>query len=350
MGHIDQRTVGRSGLVVPALGVGVWSWGEKGWWNYGLSHTHDDVIQAYRTCLDAGFTFFDTAEVYGNGESERLLGECRRLDGRPITIASKFAPPLTRLSRAGRARSSARSLLEALDHSLEHLGVECIDLYQIHTASPVLKVDDLMDVLAEAVQAGKVHAVGVSNYSASQMRQAHARLASYGIPLASNQIRYSLLHRYPETNGVLDTCRELNVALIAYSPQEQGILTGKYRSGEVSMSSDTRRMLSLFLRLDIPGDTKGEVSAIRRLFSTPRVLRRKQIEPLFVVLEEIAHTHAKTIAQVALNWLVTKDTCIIPIPGAKNAQQARENAGAIGWRLTEAEHARISQAEVATRS
>jgi len=349
MHTIEQRKLGKSGLAVPALGIGIWSWGETGWWNYGQSHTHDDVIQAYRTCLDAGFTFFDTAEVYGNGASERLLGECRGLDGRSITIASKFAPPLTRFSRAARVRSSAQSLLQALDQSLKRLGVERIDLYQIHTTSPVLKVDDLMDVLAEAVRAGKVRAVGVSNYNASQMRQAHARLARYDIPLASNQVRYSLLHRYPETNGVLDACRELNVALIAYSPLEQGILTGKYRTGEVSMSPTTRRMLSLFLRLDIPGDTKGSVPAIRRLFSTPRVMRREQIEPLFVVLEEIACAHEKTIAQVALNWLLTKDACIIPIPGAKNVRQARENAGAIGWRWTEAEHARISQAEVVTR-
>jgi aryl-alcohol dehydrogenase-like predicted oxidoreductase len=349
MQTIDQRKLGKSGLTVPALGVGVWSWGDTSWWSYEQSHTHDDVIQAYRACLDAGFTFFDTAEVYGNGASERLLGECRRLDNRPITIASKFAPPLTRFSRAARARSSARSLLQALDQSLERLGVECIDLYQIHTASPVLKVDDLMDVLAEAVQTGKVHAVGVSNYSTSQMRQAHAALSRYGIPLASNQVRYSLLHRYPETNGVLDACRELDVALIAYSPLEQGILTGKYRSGEVSMSPNTRRMLSLFLRLDIPGDTKGSVPAIQRLVSTPRIMRRAQIEPLFVVLEDIARAHEKTIAQVALNWLVSKDERIIPIPGAKNTRQARENAGALGWCLTEEEHTRISQAEVATR-
>src|SRR5260370_25456319 len=114
-----------------------------------------------------------------------------------------------------------------------------------------------MDVLAEAVQAGEVQAVGVRNYSASQMRQAHARLARYGIPLASNQVGYSLVHRYPETNGVLDACRELDVALIAYSPLEQGILTGKYRRKGTSMSPTTRRMLNLFLRLDIPGDTRG---------------------------------------------------------------------------------------------
>ena len=128
MHTIEQRKLGKSGLAVPALGIGIWSWGETGWWNYGQSHTHDDVIQAYRTCLDAGFTFFDTAEVYGNGASERLLGECRGLDGRSITIASKFAPPLTRFSRAARARSSAHSLLQALDQSLKRLGVERIDL------------------------------------------------------------------------------------------------------------------------------------------------------------------------------------------------------------------------------
>ena len=184
MNTIEHRKLGQSGLTVPAMGVGTWSWGDTRWWNYGQSHTKPDIIQAYRTSLDAGFTFFDTAEVYGDGASEHLLGERYREDGRPITIASKFAPPLTRFSRVARQRFSARSLLQALDQSLERLGVPSIDLYQIHTPSPVLKVDDLMDVLAEAVQAGKVRAVGVSNYSAAQMRQAHARLARYGIPLA----------------------------------------------------------------------------------------------------------------------------------------------------------------------
>lgn len=349
MNTIERRKLGRSGLTVPAMGVGTWSWGDTRWWNYGQSHTQQDIVQAYRTSLDAGFTFFDTAEIYGDGASEHLLGERYREDGRPITIASKFAPPLTRFSRVARQRSSARSLLQALDQSLERLGVPCIDLYQIHTLSPVLKVDDLMDVLAEAVQAGKVRAVGVSNYNAAQMRQAHARLARYGIPLASNQVRYSILHRYPETNGVLDACRELGVALIAYSPLEQGILTGKYRNPDISMPTNTRRMLSLFLRLDMTGDTKGALPAWQRLFSTPRVMQRERIEPLFVVLEEIAHAHEKTIAQVALNWLLSKDECIIPLAGAKNARQVHENAGALGWRLTSEEHARISQAEIATR-
>ena len=342
----EQRKLGASELLVPALGVGVWSWGDKSIWGYGQSHTRDDVTQAYHACLDAGLNFFDTAEMYGSGESERLLGACRREDGRPITIASKFAPPLTRFSRT---RSSARALLEALDHSLERLGVECIDLYQIHFPSPLLKVDALMDVLAEAVQAGKVRAVGVSNYSEDMMRQAHARLAHHGIPLASNQVHYSLLHRYPETNGVLDTCRELDVALIAYSPLEQGILSGKYRSGTEARPL-ARRLLSVIgPRLDPLGDSKGSQPVFQRLLHGTRDMRPKTLEPLFVVLEEVAHSHEKTIAQVALNWLLTRDACIIPIPGAKNARQASQNAGALGWRLTDEEHTRISQAEIASR-
>lgn len=332
---IDQRYLGASELVIPALGAGVASWGDKQT-GYGTSHTREDILQAYRLCLDSGLNFFDTAEPYE--ASECLLGECRKVDGRPILIASKFAPPLTRFSRK-------RSLLEALDQSLERLSVESIDLYQIHWPSPRLKIGELMDALAEAVRTGKVRAVGVSNYSAPLMRQAHAHLARYGIPLASNQVRYNLLHRYPETNGVLDACRELHVALIAYSPLEKGILTGKYRG----KGTPEPRQLNIFHRLDPFGDTRGSVPALRRLLSTPRVLQRERLEPLFVVLEEVAHTHAKTIAQVALNWLLMKDEHIIPIPGAKNGRQASENAGALGWSLTEEEHARISLAEVATR-
>jgi aryl-alcohol dehydrogenase-like predicted oxidoreductase len=343
---VDQRKLGASDLVVPALGVGVWSWGDKSIWGYGKSYTRADIDQAYRFCLDAGLTFFDTAEMYGGGESERLLGACRREDGRPITIASKFAPPIARFSRT---RKDARSLLTALDQSLERLGIECIDLYQIHFPSPLLKVDALMDVLAEAVQAGKVRAVGVSNYSASMMRQAHARLAQHGIPLASNQVHYSLLYRFPESNGVLEACRELNVALIAYSPLEQGVLSGKYRSG-ITKQSFARRLLSGFApRFDPFGETRGVISPSQRLLHGPRDMRPERLEPLFVVLEEIAHAHGMTIAQVALNWLVSKDECVIPIPGAKNVKQATENAGALGWRLTDEEHTRISRMEIATR-
>ncbi len=312
--QLDQRQLGASGIVVPALGVGIWSWGDTRFWNYGKDHTREDITQAYRACLDAGLNFFDTAEIYGSGESERILGACRREDERPIIIASKFAPI---------GHISARALLKSLDNSLERLGVEKIDLYQIHFPYTVIGVHALMDALAEAVRSGKVRAVGVSNYSASLMHKAHARLARHNIPLASNQVHYSLLYRKPEANGVLDACRELNVALIAYSPLEQGLLTGKFR---ISNPDAT-----------VP-------SGVRRLMAPMSTTKRQKMEPLFEVMAKVAQAHDKTLGQVALNWLLTKDECIIPIPGAKNARQAKENAGAIGWRLTQEELDQIAQA------
>lgn len=333
-----RRRLGASELTVPALGVGTWSWGDTLMWGYGRSHTGDDVGEAYRASLDAGLGFFDTAEVYGRGESERLLGRCSREAGRPVTVATKFAPLP--------ARRSAATLERALDGSLRRLGVERIDLYQIHGPSPLpfLQVDALMDAMAGAVRAGKVRAVGVSNYSASLMRRAHARLAGHGIPLASNQVHHSLLHRYPETNGVLDACRELDVALIAYSPLEQGVLTGKYRTGAASMPR-VRRLAAGFLdRVDPFGETGGSVARFRRLLSGSGKLRTERLAPVFHALEEAARAHGKTIGQVALNWLVHVDPCVVAIPGAKNARQARENAGALGWRLSDAEHARIGEA------
>ncbi len=313
--QLDARYLGATGIAVPPLGIGVWSWGDKGFWGYGTNYSRQDISEAYKVCLDAGLNFFDTAEIYGNGESERILGECVRGDGRPVVIASKFAPLPTRLS--------ARALLDALDHSLERLGMQSIDLYQVHWPYSLLKINDVMDAMAEAVHAGKIRAVGVSNYGVDAMRQAQARLARHGIPLASNQVHYSLLHRKPEKNGVLDACRDLNVALIAYSPLEQGLLTGKYRPGpnQAKLPPMARRMLTNF-----------------------RAARLTALEPLFQTMERIAQAHDKTIGQVALNWLSSKDELIIAIPGAKNARQARENAGAVGWQLDATEVEQIAQA------
>ena len=176
-----------------------------------------------------------------------------------------------------------------------------------------------------------------------------AVLARSGIPLASNQVHYNLLHRYPETNGVLDACRELNVACIAYSPLQQGMLSGKYRTGTASRPMIQRVLRGIGGRIDPFGDTKESVPAAQRLFSGFRTLRREKLEPLFEVLDEIATAHEKTLSQLALNWLLSQDTCVVPIPGAKNARQALENAGALGWRLTEAECIQISQAEISSR-
>ncbi|GHO42432.1 aldo/keto reductase [Ktedonospora formicarum] len=247
----EQRTLGASDIALPALGIGTWSWGDTAFWNYGQDYTQDDIVKAYKACLDAGLNFFDTAEIYGQGASERILGDCMREVGEPIVIATKFAPLPLRLS--------ARTLFQALDDSLERLGVEHIDLYQIHWPYTFIQMNALMDALAEVVRKGKVRAVGVSNYSANQMRKAHARLARHDIPLVSNQVHYSLLHRHPESNGVLDACRELNITLIAYSPLEQGLLTGKY---------------------SVNAETIPTIRGPRRLSPAFSLRQRRKMEPL----------------------------------------------------------------------
>ena len=306
-------------LNIAPQGVGAWAWGTTRLWGYGKEYNRSDVGRAFRASMAEGVTLFDTAEMYGNGASERIIGGMLRegaFEGTPV-IATKFAPLPYRLS--------ARSLLKAVDKSLERLGIETIDLYQIHFPNPIFKINGLMDALAEAVKAGKVRRVGVSNYGADQMKRAHDRLASHGVSLASNQVEYSLLQRAPETNGVLEACRDLGVTLIAYSPIAKGLLTGKYGPGGDRPSGLVRRM----------GRAFGEQNL-------------KKIEPVVNILREIGEAHDKEPAQVALNWLITQRSTF-PIPGAKNELQARQNAGALGWEMTGEEAEKLQLATLGWR-
>jgi aryl-alcohol dehydrogenase-like predicted oxidoreductase len=177
--------------------------------------------------------------------------------------------------------------------------------------------------MADAVAAGKVRAVGVSNYSARQLRIAHAALAERGVPLASNQVEYSLLHRAPEVNGVLDACRELGITLIAYQPLAQGVLTGKYR----------------------PGDRPKGIRRFGRYFRGDGL---KKVQPVMARLREIGEGHARTPAQVALRWLMEQEG-VLPIPGAKNGRQAASNAEALSFSLVDAEIEALDQATTAWR-
>jgi aryl-alcohol dehydrogenase-like predicted oxidoreductase len=170
-------------LNIAPLGVGAWAWGTSRLWGYGKEYDRSDVGRAFRASMAEGVTLFDTAEMYANGASERIIGEILRegsFEGTPI-IATKFAPLPYRFS--------ARSLLSAVDKSLERLGIETIDLYQIHFPSAILKINALMDALAETVKAGKVRRVGVSNYGADQMQRAHERFAYRSPHSGSNRLR-----------------------------------------------------------------------------------------------------------------------------------------------------------------
>lgn len=303
----EYAKLGQTDLEISRLGIGTWSWGSRIFWSYGSTHTDSDIREAFEASLAAGVNFFDTAEAYGRGHSERLLGELVQATEQTVVTATKFMPYPWRLRRT--------DLVRALRASLDRLGLTRVDLYQVHWPSPPISIETWMEGMSDAYEAGLIRAVGVSNYSVSQMRRGYAALKRRGLLLASNQVQFSLLQRRPERNGLLAACRELGVTLVAYSPLGQGLLTGKY-------SPENRP----------PG--LGRRRYTRR--------RLAGVQPLVAKLREIGNSHGgKTPAQVALNWVICKGA--VPIPGAKNAQQAKQNAQALGWRLTENEVAVLDE-------
>jgi aryl-alcohol dehydrogenase-like predicted oxidoreductase len=296
----------RSDVTVSPMGLGTWAWGDKSTWGmngYDSSYGLETIRGAYQRSVENGITLLDTAEVYGDGESERIIGRLLEEDREHrerVVIATKFIP------YPWRVRLSA-ALMTSVKASLERLRVPWVHLYQIHGPISLRSHQAMADALAEAHGAGLVKAVGVSNYSESEMRAIHAALAARGMALATNQVEFSLLRTMPEANGLLGACRELGVTLLAYSPIGMGRLTGKYNASNPP-----------------PG---------RRQFSD---FPMTEIEPIITALRAIGERHGgKSPAQVALNWLMSKGA--VPIPGAKNAAQAEQNAGALGWRLSEDE-------------
>jgi len=293
------------------LGVGTWAWGDRSTWGMGgYDHALDEasIAAAWQASLDAGLNFFDTAEVYGAGESERFIGKLIAEDRarRPeLVIATKFMPSPQKLN----VRSALRDALLA---SIDRLGIEHVDLYQIHGPISLRSHSAMADALAAVHSEGLVSAVGVSNYSISEMGAIHAQLAARGLPLASNQIEYSLLRRRPETSGLIEACQRLGVVPLAYSPIGQGRLTGKYSASNPP-----------------PGN--------REFSAHPMEL----VDEVVAELRRIGDAHDRTPAQVALRWLIQKGS--VPIPGAKNAEQARANAGAVGWQLADDEVALLDK-------
>lgn len=290
-------------LETSPMGVGTWAWGDRSTWGmggYDAGLTEATITEAWQRSIESGVTLFDTAEVYGSGESERIIGRLLARSSTPrssVVLATKFMPVPWKLD-------VARALRAALEGSLERLGVEKVDLYQIHGPVSLRSQAVLADALAAVVDDGLTAAVGVSNYSIREMRSMHRQLARRGVALASNQIEFSLLRRGPETSGLLAACRELDVVALAYSPIGQGRLTGKY-----SVSNPP------------PG---------KRSFSAhPMAL----VDTVVDELRRIGEANGgRTPAQVALRWIIDKGA--VPIPGAKNGEQALQNAGALGWALS----------------
>ena len=300
-------------ITLSPMGLGTWAWGDKSTWGmngYDRSYDFDTIRAAYERTVTAGIRLLDTAEMYGNGESERIIGRLLREDPAhraQIVVATKFMPFPWRMPIAAALMKSVRA-------SLQRLGVDCIHLYQLHGPISLRGPRTLAAALSEPYRLGLIKAVGVSNYSVAEMRAIHAALAAHGIPLATNQVEYSLLRTMPEGVGLLRVCRDLGVTMLAYSPLAMGRLTGKYTAAN-------------------PPPGKRNFSAFPMA----------EIEPLIAELRRLSAGHGgKTPAQVALNWLMCKGA--VPIPGAKNAAQAEQNAGALGWRLAADEVALLDAA------
>jgi aryl-alcohol dehydrogenase-like predicted oxidoreductase len=296
---VERIPLGLTDLRISSLGMGTNAWGFR-------NRADPDKGPTFDAALASGVNFIDTAEVYNFGGSERTVGLFMQKSRPKVVLATKFFPYPWRLSKS--------SLATALRRSLKRLGIPRVDLYILHFPVPPVPLETWVEALADVQQAGLTRAVGISNCNLVQVRRAHAVLARRGIPLASNQVEYSLLHRTPEHSGLLEACRDLGVIVVAYRPLGYGLLTGKYRLE------------------DLPAVLHG------RLIRKADLLR---VTPLLDLLRELARNHDKTLSQVALNWIVCKGA--VPIPGAKNPLQAAENAGALGWRLTPAEIAALDR-------
>ncbi len=311
----EKRRLGKTGLMVSPIGLGMMEFGGGG----GLAAAPFPVIPqeeknaTVRAGLNAGVNWFDTAELYGNGVSETSLAKALQAAGRQdkdVIVATKWWPLLR----------TAGNIRRTIDDRLRFLDGYSIGLYMVHQPFGLSSKEAEMEAMADLVQAGKIRSVGVSNFNPEQMRRAHKTLERRGLPLAANQVRYSLVDRKIETDGVLETAKELEITIIAYTPLGFGLLTGKYHK-----DPDLLRTKSFYTRARLRGSLEKS-------------------RPLVAALEEIGARHNATPAQVALNWVIhAQGDVVVTIPGVTNASQAEQNAGAMKFRLSESEMARLDE-------
>ncbi len=304
--EMGRRRLGKSDLVVSSVGLGAWSWGATQVWGYGKRYGRKEVEDAWWRSIEMGVNFVDTASVYGNGESERIIGDLLGRTEEPMVVATKFFP----------IHLLSRSVRGAAERSLRRLGLKEVDLYQVHWPNPLMSLRGTMREMERLVREGKVRYIGVSNFNIKQLEAARSYLSRED--LVSNQIQYSLVHRKPERVGMMDHARREGVTIIAYSPIAMGLLTGKYHVG----------------------NRPGGIRRFNRKFSR-RGLR--QVASFLSVLRDIADPECGTMAQASLAWLL-QDPNVVVIPGAKNARQAAENAGAAACHIPEDKMATIEEA------
>jgi len=297
------RYVEVGGLRLSAVGLGTWQFGSKDW-GYGEGYATEVAPAIVRRALELGINFFDTAEAYAWGRSERILGAALADRRSEAFIATKLLPvlPLSPIVQR-RARSSA-----------ERLGIESIDLYQMHWPNPAVPIANTMSAFSQLLDSGLIRHAGVSNFSLERWRKAEGAL---GRPVLSNQVRLSLLYRRAERE-LLPWAQANDRLVIAYSPLAQGLLSGRFRPGE--KATGTRARTPAFQEENV-----------------------RRARPLLDALQQVAEAHGCTSAQVALAWLIRRPNVLV-IPGASSVAQLEANAEAADLSLSDEEDAALVEA------
>ena len=306
---MEHRSIGRLSVSVVGLGCN----------NFGRRLDAAATREVVSAALDAGIDFFDTADAYGGGKSEEFLGQALRGRRERAVIATKFGVPGS--SPEGVARGSARWVRQAAERSLQRLGVDCIDHYQLHFPDPEVSVAETLGALHELVREGKVREIGCSNFGSGRLREAHEAATAAGLtPFRTVQNRYSLLHREPEEK-VVPACRDLGLGLIPYFPLEAGLLTGKVHPQQPLPAGTRLAAMSDAERARFVGE--GTLERVERL-------------------RDYAASRGRSLLELAVSWLASSPVVVSVIAGATRPEQVASNASAASWKLGEAERAEIA--------
>jgi aryl-alcohol dehydrogenase-like predicted oxidoreductase len=309
------RTLGRSDIKISAIGLGVWQFSEasgfhKLFWNMISEVERTAIIE---TAFKSGINWFDTAEVYGNGRSERGLANSLNALNIPDTsviIATKWRPHLRR----------AGSISKTFPKRKENLSPYSIDLLQIHHPYSLSSVENQMKEMIKLLDDKKIKSVGVSNFSAKKMVKAHETLEEYGYLLSANQVKFNPFYRKIESNGILDKAKELGITIVAYSPLEMGLASGKFHEkNEMIKSVPFLRRRSI----------KNKISKTNKAIN---------------LLRELASNYEVSISQIVLNWIINfSDDTIVAIPGASKQSQVIENAQSMKFELSKSDMSEIEE-------